>query len=38
MADLRSGAGVAGGPAPFAKTDRSRFLQSLDDALVRLDK
>src|SRR4051794_28778012 len=29
MADLRSGAGVTGGPAPFAKTDRSRFLQAL---------
>ena len=36
MADLRSGAGVTGGPAPFAKTDRSRFLQALDEALVRL--
>ena len=36
MADLRSGAGVTGGPAPFAKADRSRFLQALDEALVRL--
>ena len=36
MADLRSGAGVTGGPAPFSKADRSRFLQSLDEALVRL--
>ncbi|GAA4709531.1 YaiI/YqxD family protein [Sphingomonas lutea] len=36
MADLRSGAGITGGPAPFAKADRSRFLQALDDALVRL--
>lgn len=36
MADLRSGAGVTGGPAPFAKADRSRFLQALDAALVRL--
>ena len=35
MADLRSGAGVTGGPAPFAKADRSRFLQALDTALVR---
>ncbi|MFL6758936.1 YaiI/YqxD family protein [Sphingomonas sp.] len=34
MADLRSGAGVTGGPAPFAKADRSRFLQALDEALV----
>ena len=36
MADLRAGAGMAGGPAPFAKADRSRFLQALDEALVRL--
>ena len=36
MADLRAGAGVTAGPAPFAKADRSRFLQALDEALVRL--
>ncbi len=37
MADLRAGAaGLTGGPAPFAKSDRSRFLSALDDALVRL--
>ena len=36
MADLRVGGDVVGGPAPFAKADRSRFLQSLDEALVRL--
>jgi uncharacterized protein len=37
MADLRAGAdGLMGGPAPFAKADRSRFLQALDSALVRL--
>jgi len=37
MADLRAGAdGIIGGPAPFAKADRSRFLQALDEALVRL--
>lgn len=37
MADLRAGAGQAiGGPAPFAAADRSRFLQALDTALVRL--
>ena len=35
MADLRAGAGVTGGPAPFAKADRSRFLQALDEALVK---
>ena len=39
MADLRSGLGEGiGGPAPFAKTDRSRFLQALDEALVRLGR
>ena len=36
MADLRAGIGNTGGPAPFAKTDRSRFLSALDEALVRL--
>jgi uncharacterized protein YaiI (UPF0178 family) len=39
MADLRVGAdGMTGGPAPFAKADRSRFLQALDGALVRLGR
>jgi uncharacterized protein YaiI (UPF0178 family) len=38
MADLRAGAGVTGGPAPFAKADRSRFLQALDESLVRLGR
>jgi uncharacterized protein len=36
MADLRAGAGVTSGQPPFAKADRSRFLQALDEALVRL--
>jgi hypothetical protein len=37
MADLRAGAdGITGGPAPFAKADRSRFLSALDEALERL--
>ena len=36
MADLRAGGDAIGGPAPFAKADRSRFLQALDEALVRL--
>ena len=36
MADLRAGGEVIGGPAPFARTDRSRFLQALDTALARL--
>ena len=39
LADLRAGAdGIAGGPAPFARADRSRFLQALDEALVRLKR
>ena len=39
MADLRAGLGEGvGGPAPFAKADRSRFLQALDTALVRLKR
>src|SRR6476469_5167878 len=38
MADLRAGGDVVGGPAPFAKADRSRFLQALDEALVRLGR
>jgi uncharacterized protein YaiI (UPF0178 family) len=39
MADLRAGAdGLMGGPAPFAKADRSRFLQALDEVLVRLGR
>jgi len=36
MADLRAGAGITGGPAPFSNADRSRFLSSLDQALVKL--
>lgn len=36
MADLRAGGDIVGGPAPFAKTDRSRFLQALEAALVKL--
>ena len=38
MADLRAGGDAVGGPAPFAKADRSRFLQSLDEALARLSR
>jgi uncharacterized protein len=42
IADLRAGIGqknmesITGGSAPFAKADRSRFLQALDEALARL--
>ena len=39
MAELRAGLGEGiGGPKPFARADRSRFLQALDQALVRLDR
>ena len=38
MADLRAGGDVVGGPAPFARADRSRFLQALDEALVRIER
>lgn len=39
MADLRAGMdGVGGGPAPFSKADRSRFLQALDRVLVGLGR
>ncbi|MDM7927638.1 MAG: YaiI/YqxD family protein [Blastomonas fulva] len=38
MADLRAGGDIVGGPAPFGKTDRSRFLQVLDETLVRLKR
>ena len=35
MADLRAGMdGAMGGPPPFAKADRSRFLQALERVLV----
>ncbi|MEO0033860.1 MAG: hypothetical protein RIS94_3618 [Pseudomonadota bacterium] len=38
MADLRAGGDIVGGPAPFSKTDRSRFLSALDEALARLTR
>ena len=41
MADLRSGMAAAdgiGGPPPFTKADRSQFLQSLDQVLVKLGR
>ena len=36
MSDLRAGGDQVGGPPPFRKEDRSRFLSALDAALVRL--
>lgn len=38
MADLRAGGDAIGGPPPFAKADRSRFLSTLDEVLVRLKR
>jgi uncharacterized protein YaiI (UPF0178 family) len=38
MADLRAGGDQLGGPAPFQKADRSRFLSALDAALVKLGR
>ncbi|HWJ68622.1 MAG TPA: YaiI/YqxD family protein [Sphingobium sp.] len=35
MADLRAGGDAIGGPPPFSKADRSRFLSALDEMLVR---
>jgi hypothetical protein len=36
MNDLRAMGEVSGGPPPFSKADRSRFLQALDLAVTRL--
>jgi uncharacterized protein YaiI (UPF0178 family) len=33
LSELRSAGEVAGGPAPLKKSDRSRFLQKLDEAV-----
>ena len=40
MADLRAGAVGApiGGPPPFSKADRSRFLSEIDTMLVRMKR
>lgn len=38
MADLRAGGDIIGGPAPFSKSDRSRFLSALDETIVRLKR
>jgi hypothetical protein len=32
---LRSMGGITGGPKPFTPSDRSKFLQALDAAVVR---
>jgi uncharacterized protein YaiI (UPF0178 family) len=38
MAYLRDMGGVSGGPAPYEKRDRSRFLQYLDDLIQASQK
>lgn len=38
MADLRADGTAIGGPPPFGKTDRSRLLQSLDEAIVKMKR
>ena len=35
MEQIRSTGAVTGGPSPFGKADRSRFLQALDEAINR---
>ncbi len=36
MTDLRGGGDHVGGPPPLTKADRSRFLSTLDETLVKL--
>lgn len=38
MADLRAGGDAIGGPPPFTKADRSRFLSALDAILMKLKR
>ncbi len=38
MAELREAGMVTGGPPPLQKSDRSRFLQQLDQLIVRIRK
>lgn len=38
MADLRAGGDQVGGPPPFSKKDRSRFLSALDLAIVQMKR
>jgi uncharacterized protein YaiI (UPF0178 family) len=38
MADWRADGSAIGGPPPFTKADRSRFLSALDEVLVRLKR
>jgi hypothetical protein len=38
MAGLRESGTISGGPRPFAKQDRSRFLHALDEAIRRANR
>ncbi|HUG62988.1 MAG TPA: YaiI/YqxD family protein [Methylomirabilota bacterium] len=38
MTDLRSAGAITGGPPPFSRQDRSRFLSALHQAIVRIDR
>jgi len=38
MADLRAMGAATGGPKPFSRQDRSRFLSALDETIVRLQR
>jgi uncharacterized protein YaiI (UPF0178 family) len=38
MSDLRAMGEVTGGPKPFSRRDRSRFLSALDETIVRLQR
>jgi hypothetical protein len=38
MADLRAMGETSGGPKPFSRQDRSRFLSALDETIVRLQR
>ena len=38
MADLRAGGDAIGGPPPFTKSDRSRFLSELHESVSRLKR
>lgn len=38
MTDLRSAGAVTGGPKPFSREDRSRFLSALHQAIVRIGR
>ena len=38
LADLREQGVMTAGPKPFSKKDRSRFLQALDEAIVKVQR